>query len=140
MKLCPSCTTQNLDEATECVRCHESFPLRKREYDYPRDHIRKLEDHPADWLAKLGVGLAVVSMLSLFLIPMCTPIPGLLSLVAGHRVQRNLKSRYSSKGETYANIAVWCGWISTSVGLLLLVLGISVTVWFVQWFRDVFSY
>jgi ribosomal protein L40E len=140
MKLCPNCTTNNPDDAETCSRCQYVFPKPKRTYDYPSDHIVKLEDHEPSAMAWFALAMGGVAVLSVFLIPVCSPLPGLLAVWLSQRENKRLNKRYSTKGERYVKMALWGGWVSMSIGILMLALGVTVSVWFVQWFRDVFRY
>lgn len=140
MKLCPNCTTNNPEDAETCSRCRYVFPKPKRSYNYPDDHIVKLDDHEPSGQARLALTIGVAAMLSVFLIPICSPLPGLIAVWLAQRENKTLHTRYSTKGERYVKMALWGGWVSTSIGLLMLALGVTVSVWFVQWFRDVFRY
>ncbi len=141
MKMCPSCTTHNRDDAETCERCGYVFPVPKRTYDYPKDIITHTQDHPPSAQAKLAMILAVSGMASVFFVVFCAPIPGILAIWLGNKELKALKKApYSSKGETYANIGVWGGWVSTTIGLLMIGLGTTVTVWFYNWFKETFIY
>lgn len=85
--------------------------------------------------------LGVTGMISVFFVVFCAPIPGIIAILLGNRELKALKKApYSSKGETYANIGVWGGWISTTIGLLMIGLGTTVTFWFYNWFKETFIY
>lgn len=141
MKMCPTCTTHNVDDAAQCERCGFVFPVPKRTYNYPKDIITHAEDHSPSMRAKLAMILGVTGMLAVFFVVFCAPIPGIIAILLGSSELRALKKApYSSKGETYANIGVWGGWISTTIGLLMIGLGTTVTFWFYNWFKETFIY
>lgn len=141
MKMCPACTTNNVDDALQCERCGYVFPAPKRTYNYPKDIITHTKDHPPSARAKIAMILAVAGMASVFFLVFCAPIPGILAILFGNQELKALKKApYSSKGETYANIGVWGGWISTTIGLLMIGLGTTVTLWFYNWFKETFIY
>lgn len=141
MKLCPTCTTNNLDDAIKCERCGHVFGLPKRTYNYPKDIITHAEDHPPSRRAKLAMVLGGTAMLAALLMPFCAPIPGVIAIWLGNRELQSLKKGgYSTTGETYANVGVWGGWISTTIGVLMLLLGATVSLWFYQWVKETFIY
>lgn len=142
MKLCTHCTTQNPDDALFCDRCGAAFPKPPRTYDYPKDVITRVEDHKPSSKAWMALGIGMFSMASVFFAPVCAPLPGLFAIFLGNSELRKLKGKdlYSEKGERFATLAVWAGWISTTIGLLMILLGITVTAWFFQWFLDVFRF
>ncbi len=140
MKLCPHCTTNNPDDAETCSRCKSPFPQPKRSYDYPVDHIVKLADHPPSTQAYVALVTGIAAILSVFFVPMCAPLPGLLAVWLAQRENKMLHRHYSTQGEKYTKMALWSGWVSTSIGLLMLALGVTVSVWFIQWFKDAFRH
>lgn len=141
MKMCPSCTTNNVDDAVHCERCGYVFPVPKRTYNYPKDIITHTDDHSPSIRAKMAMMLGVAGMITVFFIPFCAPIPGVNAILLGNRELRALKKApYSSKGEKYANIGVWGGWISTTIGLLMIGLFTTVSFWFYNWFIETFIY
>jgi len=140
MKLCPHCTTNNPDDAEMCSRCQTPFPRAKRTYDYPTDHIVKLPDHAPSLQSQVALATGVLAMASVFLIPICSPLPGLIAVWLAQRENKRLSQHYSTKGERYVKMALWAGWVSTSIGLLMLALGVTVSVWFVKWFQEAFRH
>ncbi len=141
MKLCPTCTTNNPDEATACERCGFVFPIPARTYHYPKDIITRVEDHPPSPRAKLALICGVLAVLSVVFVVFCSPIPGVIAIVLGNRELKSMKKgAYSSKGTTYAHIGVWGGWVSTTIGLMMIGLGATVSWWFFNWFKSTFIY
>ncbi|NUM79460.1 DUF4190 domain-containing protein [bacterium] len=141
MKMCPECTTNNPDDAVQCSRCEYRFPPPKRHYDYPKDTITRLEDHAPSLRSKIAAIAGIIAMILTvsMTLTVCSPMPGLIGMIMGYSEMKALKDKkkYSSSGEKYASFAIWCGWISVSVGGLMIILGVTVSTWFFQWFRDV---
>ncbi|HMW31822.1 MAG TPA: hypothetical protein PLH27_05705 [bacterium] len=145
MKICPNCTTNNLDTSAYCVSCGAelTIPVKEepaRESRFPKDHITHREDHPASGMAKLAMTLGLISLFFVFFAVICAPLPGIMAIIIGNNELKKLRGeRYSTNGETYCQIGIWSGWISTAIGILLIAIGGIATIWLVNWFIEAFT-
>lgn len=143
MVACYSCGFENPDGVEWCQQCGKVLPFKKippktqPDDKFPKDFITRVEDHPPGWRAQWSMALGILSFLLLLLTGVCAPVSGIFAIVLGNTEMKTIRTkRYSERGKTYCQIGIWCGYMASSMSLLLLAYGMVAGAWFFNWFRE----
>jgi len=108
---------------------------------FPQDHITQVKDHPPSGKSKWSLFLGILSVLLLLMTGVCAPIAGIFAGILGGQELKRMKAKeYSSLGEYYCQIGIWCGYISSCMSALILVYLLVAGSWFFKWFQDAMNY
>ena len=144
MSTCYTCGFENPDGAEWCGRCGAVLPLKKTPTTpskFPQDHITQVKDNPPSIKSKWSLFLGILSVLLLLMTGVCAPLSGIFAGILGNQELKRIKLKeYSSLGEYYCQIGIWCGYISSCMSALLLVYLLVAGSWFFKWFQDVINY